>query len=89
LEGSDATAARQVAREDLLAAKTKVPNERSTQRRKSATPVTTPSNPTLIAQPGSETGTTPPTGEVTQGPSPMDYSLEIEADFPTDMVLEM
>jgi hypothetical protein len=28
-------------------------------------------------------------GEGTQGPSPIDYNLEIEADFPPDMVLDM
>ncbi len=40
-------------------------------------------------QPGSGTGVAPPKGEAAQGPSPIDYSMEIEAEFPTDLVVEM
>jgi len=43
----------------------------------------------MITHPGSGPGTTSPAGEDTQGPLPMDYSLELKADFPTDMVLKM
>ncbi len=48
-----------------------------------------PPNLILIMHLGSELGTTAPTGAATQGPSPVDYNLELEAEFPTDMVLEM
>jgi hypothetical protein len=51
--------------------------------------VTTPSLHPLIVQPGSGTSAACPEGEVTQGPSPVDYNLEIEADFPKDLVLTM
>jgi len=42
-------------------------------------------------QPGSGTGATSPEGEVAQGPSPspIDYSVEVEADFPKDLVSMM
>jgi hypothetical protein len=40
-------------------------------------------------QPGSGTGAAPPEGEATQGPSLVDYNLEIEANFPKDLVLTM
>jgi hypothetical protein len=43
----------------------------------------------LIVQPGSGTGAVPPEGEAAQGPSPIDYSMEIKAEFPTDLVVEM
>ncbi|CAK9205214.1 unnamed protein product [Sphagnum troendelagicum] len=32
---------------------------------------------------------TSPTGEETQGPSPVDYNIELKADFPKEMVIEM
>jgi hypothetical protein len=34
-------------------------------------------------------GSTKEFGSASQGPSLVDYSLELEVDFPTDMVLEM
>jgi hypothetical protein len=49
----------------------------------------TPSIHPLIVQPGIGTRTTSPEGEATQGPSPVDYNLEIEVNFPKDLVLEM
>ncbi|CAM6027379.1 unnamed protein product [Sphagnum balticum] len=49
-----------------------------------------PPNPTLIVHPGSGPGRTSPSGEETQGPSsPVDYSLELKAQFPKEMVIEM
>jgi len=39
--------------------------------------------------PSNEIGSAPPLGEEPQGPSPVDYELELEADFPPEMVLEM
>jgi hypothetical protein len=88
-EGSEATAPRQSERDDLFAARAKAPRMRSTQRKNSINSVTTPSFHPLIAQPGSGTGAASPEREATQGPSPVDYNLEIEADFPKDLVLVM
>jgi hypothetical protein len=88
-ESVGATVTRQVAREDLSAAKAKERNKRSAIRRKSTTPTMAHPNPILITHPGSGPGTTTSTGVDTQGPSPVDYNLELEAEFPTDMVFEM
>ncbi|CAK9215899.1 unnamed protein product [Sphagnum troendelagicum] len=89
LESLGAAAARQVVKEDLSTARAKEPNERSAIRRKSATPTTAPPNPILITHPSSGPGTTSPTGGDTQGLSPVDYNLELEAEFPKDMVFKM
>jgi len=43
----------------------------------------------LDAFPGNGTGASSPSGEDTQGPSPIDYNLELEAEFPLAMVIEM
>jgi hypothetical protein len=88
-ESLGAIAARQVAREDLSTAKAKEPNERSVIRKKPTISATAPPNPTLITHPSNGPGTTSFAGEDTQGPSPVDYSLELEADFPMDMMFEM
>jgi len=53
-----------------------------TQRRKPATPL-------LIAPLGNETGSVPFSNEELQGPSPVDYELELKAKFLPKMVLEM
>jgi hypothetical protein len=84
-----AVVAKQTEREDLSAARARAPRKRGTQRKDLISSVTTPSLHTLIAQPGSGTGVAPPEGEASQGPSPVDYNLEIEADFPKDLVLTM
>jgi hypothetical protein len=82
-----------MAREDSSATRGKDPNEkneRRTSRKKPSTPTTAPPpNPTLIVHPGSGPGRTSPTGEETQGPSLVDYSLELEAEFPKEVVIEM
>ncbi len=51
----------------------------------------TPSPHSPIEQPSTGTGATSPVGEAAQGPSPspIDYSLEVEADFPKDLVSTM
>jgi hypothetical protein len=82
-------AGRLVAREDLPAAREKDPSERTEPRRKSNTFSATPPNLALITHPSSGPGTIAPTGADPQGPSPMDYSLELEAEFPQEMVIEM
>ncbi len=84
-----AVVARQSEREDLSAARAKAPRKRGTQRKDSISSVKTPCLHTLIPQPGSRSGATPPNGEASQGPSPIDYNLEIEADFPKELVLTM
>lgn len=81
--------ARQSEREDLSAARAKAPKKRGTQRKDSISLVTTPSLHTLITQPGHGSGVASPDGEAPQGPSPVHYKLEIEADFPKDLVLTM
>ncbi len=81
--------ARQSKREDLFAARAKVPRKRGTQRKDSISSVKTPYLHTLITQQGSGSGAAPPDGEASQGPSPVDYNLEIEADFPKELVLTM
>jgi len=81
--------ARQLEREDLSTTRAKAPRMRGTQCKNSISSVTTPSVQTLIAQPGSGTGAASPNGEAFQGPSLIDYNLEIEADFPKELVLTM
>jgi hypothetical protein len=76
-------------REDLSVTRAKAPRKRGTQRKDSISSVKTPSVHTLIAQPGSGSGVAPPDGEASQGPSPVDCNLEIEADFPKELVLTM
>jgi len=71
----------------------KDPNEKSIRkasRKNPSTPGTAPpANPTLIVHLGSGSGRTSPLGEETQGPSPVDYSIELKVDFPKEMVIEM
>ncbi len=88
-----AIAARPTTKDDAPAERLKDPSEktlRRTPRKNLSTSATAPpTNPTLIVHPRSELGRTSPVGEETQGPSPVDYSLELEADFPKEMVIEM
>ncbi|CAK9865732.1 unnamed protein product [Sphagnum jensenii] len=88
-ENVGTAAAGQVAKKDPSATRAKDSNERNAARRKSITPTTAPPNPTLITHPSSRLRKASPTRGDTQGPSPMDYNLELEAEFPKDMVLEM
>jgi hypothetical protein len=46
-------------------------------------------NLSLNALPGSRSGLSSPSRDDTQGPSPVDYTLEIKTVFPLDMVLDM
>lgn len=73
-----AATARQVAREDLLTARVREPSERITTREKPITSTTAPPNSTQITNPSSGPGMTAPMGVIAQGPSPVDYSLELE-----------
>jgi hypothetical protein len=88
-EGSDIVAAKQSERIDLSAARAKAPRVRNMSQKNSTNSVNAPSPHSLIVQPGSGTSAAPPEGEAAQGPSPIDYSMEIEAEFPIDLVVEM
>lgn len=88
-ENLGAAAERQEAREDLLATREEDLSERIELRRRSNTFLAIPPNPPLITRLGNGPGTTTPTGADPQGPSLVDYSLELEAEFPQDMVIEM
>ncbi|CAK9868600.1 unnamed protein product [Sphagnum jensenii] len=88
-ENLGAAAERLVAREVLSAAKESDPSTRTDQRRRLVTSSHTPPNPTLSTHPSKGPGTIAPTGADPQGPLPIDFSLEIEAEFPQDMVTEM
>ncbi len=79
----------QAVREGLSSTKATAPSARTAQRRISAPAEKVPLPPPLIANPGSGPGAPSFSGEATQGPSHVDYSLEIEADFPSEMVIEM
>jgi len=59
-------------------------------RKKQTAPLERENPPTsLDALPGNGTGASSPSGEVTQGPSPVDYNLEIKAEFLPTMVIEL
>jgi hypothetical protein len=59
-------------------------------RNKQAAPLVRGKLPTFLdALPGNGTGAFSPLGEDTQGPSLVDYNLEIEAEFPPAMVIEV
>jgi hypothetical protein len=93
-EGSDSEvpsegATKQVVRRDLLFAKAIAPSVRTTQKRKTAPVVKDSPPPSLSAHPDSGLGAPFPSGEATQGLSPVDYSMELAADFSPDMVLKM
>jgi hypothetical protein len=77
----DIATARQSERIDLSAARAKAPRVRNSLRKNSTSSMITPSPHSLIVQPGSGTGGASPEGEAAQGPSPIDYNMEIEADF--------
>jgi hypothetical protein len=88
-ETLETVVAKQTEREDLSAARAKVPRTRGAQRKNSISLVMTPSPHTLIVQPSNGSGAASPDGEASQGPLPVDYNLEIEADFPKELVLTM
>jgi hypothetical protein len=73
----------------LSAEAPKASGTRNTRKKQATSPVRELPPPSLNALPGSGSGISSPTGEDTQGPSPVDYTLEIEAVFPLDMVLDM
>jgi hypothetical protein len=79
-----------VVQEDHSTVKAKTSSSKHTQRNKPTTPASAPSTSTLIAPPSNGIGSLPIDYEPSpQGPSPIDYELELKADFPPEMVLEM
>ncbi|CAM6008429.1 unnamed protein product [Sphagnum balticum] len=76
-------------REDFSHARAPASGAKTTQKRQAAPAMRKPPPPSLNAHPGSGPGAPTLLGEGTQGPSPVDYNLEIEADFPLNMVLDM
>jgi hypothetical protein len=90
-EGSETAITRQTKRNNLSAARAKAPKARNPQRKNSSNSVITPSPHSLIEQLGTRTNAASPEGEAAQGPSPspIDYSLEVEVDFPRDLVWTM
>ncbi|CAM6003142.1 unnamed protein product [Sphagnum balticum] len=67
----------------------KASGAKESRKKQAAPPVRDPPIPSLNALPGSGSGLSPPSGEDNQGPSPVDYTLEIEAVFPQDMVQDL
>jgi hypothetical protein len=78
-----------VAREDLLTSKEKAPSSKQTQRRKTTAFTPAPYIPPLNTLPGNGLGTTCPLGEEPQGPLPVDNDLELEAEYLSNMVVEI
>ncbi|CAK9215309.1 unnamed protein product [Sphagnum troendelagicum] len=62
---------------------------RNTWKKQAARLVKELPHPSLNALPGNESRISSPMGEDTQGPLPIDYTLEIVVVFPLDMVLDM
>jgi hypothetical protein len=62
---------------------------RNAQKKPTAPPVREFPPISLDTLPGNGTGASSPSGEDTQGPSPVDYNLEIVAEFPPAMVIEL
>jgi len=67
----------------------KASGAKESRKKQAAPPVRDPPTPSLNALPGSGSGLSPHPGEENQGPSPVDYTLEIEPVFPQDMVLDL
>jgi hypothetical protein len=60
------------------------------QRKKPTTPASTPSTPPPFDRASKQwVRSDPPSGELPQGPSLVNYELELKVDFPLEMVLEM
>jgi len=87
-EARGADAERRSARGELQI-KRPVPSERSLPGRRPDTFSATPRNSALPTHPSNGPGSIIPTGADPQGPSPVDPSLVLEADFPFELVLEM
>jgi hypothetical protein len=67
----------------------KNPISKASRKNPSTLGTAPPANSTLNVHLGSGSGRTSPPGEETQGPSPVDYNIELKVDFPKEMVIEM
>jgi len=59
------------------------------QRKIPTTPTSAPSTPPSDRASKQRVGSDPPSGESPQGPSLVNYELELKVDFSPEMVLEM
>ncbi|CAK9221445.1 unnamed protein product [Sphagnum troendelagicum] len=89
LEALGAVAEGLAARKAPPFAKESDPSKKTDPTSRSTTSTHTPPNPGLRAHPSKGPGPTAPTGGDPQGPSPIDYSMKLEAKLPQDMVTEM
>jgi len=87
--GLKAATAGQVAREDFTTTKGKVPNSKHAQKRRIVTSTHAITISPMNMPLGSMSGLTSPSGEKPQGPSPVDNNLELDVDFPINMVAIM
>jgi len=78
-----------VTREDASEARAKSSSGKNEARKNPSAPTKAPPNPNLITHSGSGLGSTSPPGADNQGPSPVDHSLELEEEFPKELVFEM
>jgi len=78
-----------VLREDASEARALASSGKNEARRTSIAPTKTPLIPNLTTHLGSGPGSSSPPGAENQGPSPVDLSLELEVEFPEEMVFEM
>ncbi|CAK9867489.1 unnamed protein product [Sphagnum jensenii] len=84
-----AIAVRPVTREDASDTRAKTSSGKNKTKRNLIAPTKAPPTPNLIMHSGSRPGSTSPPGADNQGPSLVDLSLELEAEFPEELVLEM
>jgi hypothetical protein len=87
--GLDAVATSQVACENLSTPEEKAPSSKQEQKRRTTSFTFAPYIPPFITPLGNKSIIASPSGEEPQGPSPVDNDLELEAEFPLDMVVEM
>ncbi len=76
-------------REEASEAKALTSSGKNEARRTSITPTKTPPTPNLTTHSGSGPGSCSPPGAENQGPSPVNLSVELEVEFPEEMVTEM
>jgi len=78
-----------VLREDASEARVLASSGKIEAKKTSIAPTKTPPISNLTTHLGSGPGSSSPPGAENQGPSPVDLSLELEVEFPKEMVLEM
>jgi hypothetical protein len=88
-ETSEVATARETERENLSVARAKVPKTRGAQPKKFDQLSDDPLPPYSDRVTRQWVRCCFPDGEASQGPSPVDYNLEIKVDFPKELVLTM